>query len=260
MGGASSINMVNGQTSVSQPKIFNASTTSKMDKKTVNQRGKCPFEDPDNENPFIPEICPFHQVEHNEVIEETNSINSHPKIILRMYFSNQESADVLHSLGGGDHLLAMTTRFYAHVFRDSILKKFIFEEDGAAAHGLRLGNWIIEKMGGEGEPWSDSGRSGMRQVSHAKAWHSRKRPENERGRRFKLLDCRIWMRLMFLSARETGLDKNQRFWHWYVEFIGHFIKIYEASAGKYAWEDARWSAKEDNVISYKEKDFIMSDI
>jgi hypothetical protein len=38
----------------------------------------------------------------------------------------------------------------------------MFMDDGAEAHGKRLGDWIIEKMGGEGHPWTDSGRLGQR--------------------------------------------------------------------------------------------------
>ena len=58
----------------------------------------------------------------------------------------------------------MTTRFYAHVFEDKELCKFIFEGDGAAAHGKRIGDWIVEKMGGEGDVWTDAGRGDMRQA------------------------------------------------------------------------------------------------
>lgn len=43
----------------------------------------------------------------------------------------------------------------------------MFEKDGAEMHGKRLADWIIEKMagdiqGGEGKPWTESGREGMR--------------------------------------------------------------------------------------------------
>lgn len=38
----------------------------------------------------------------------------------------------------------------------------MFMDDGAEAHGKRLADWIIEKMGGEGYPWTDSGRLGQR--------------------------------------------------------------------------------------------------
>ena len=35
------------------------------------------------------------------------------------------------------------------------------------------------------------------------------------------------MRLMFWSVREEGLDKNKSFWNWYVQFLEHFIAVYE---------------------------------
>jgi hypothetical protein len=34
---------------------------------------------------------------------------------------------------------------------DFTLSKFLFKDDGAASHGQRLGDWIIEKIGGEGK-------------------------------------------------------------------------------------------------------------
>ena len=55
-------------------------------------------------------------------------------------------------------------------------------------------------------------------MSHHKAWYSDKRPREERGRRFKLPDCRIWMRLMFWSARECGLDRHEAFFDWYARY------------------------------------------
>ena len=42
------------------------------------------------------------------------------------------------------------------------------------------------------------------------------RPKEERGRRFKLPDCRTWMRLMFWSARECKLDQHEAFFDWQV--------------------------------------------
>jgi len=223
---------------------------------------KCPFEDPENDQPFGPEVCPFHQVEHvqNPISSAEENANVRPKISFGRYKSDRHSEDILRSIGGGTVLRAMCTRFYAHAFRDRTLSAFMFESDGAAAHGQRLADWIVEKMGGEGRPWADSGREGMRQVSHARAWHSKRRPEAERGRRFKLTDCRAWMRLMFLSARQTGLHRHERFWLWYVAVISHFITIYEVTAGKYAEEDSRWSANEENVEEYVKNDFFMADL
>ena len=98
-------------------------------------------------------------------------------------------------------------------------QKFIFEKDGAANHGNRLGNWLIEKWGGEGSPWAAAGRTGLRAVSHNRAWHSNTRPQRERGVRFKRDDCRIWMRLVFLSGREVGLHKFEDFWDFFMLFL-----------------------------------------
>jgi len=120
----------------------------------------------------------------------------------------------------------------------------MFEDDSAAHHGKRLADWIIEKMGGEGEPWTDSGRLGLRQVSHSKAWYSEKREPSKRGRRFKLDDCQIWMRLMFWAARDEGMAQHKPFFNWYVDFIKHFIRVYERTAPPYAEESAAWSAKQ----------------
>eukprot|EP00955_Chlamydomonas_euryale_P003819 39813-Chlamydomonas_euryale.AAC.7 len=72
--------------------------------------------------------------------------------------TNEGSARLLASIGGGDTVRSVCTAFYEHAFRDVQLSPFMFEDDGAAAHGKRLGDWIVQKMGGEGEPWAESGR------------------------------------------------------------------------------------------------------
>ena len=97
-------------------------------------------------------------------------------------------------------------------------------------------------------------------MSHHKAWYSDKRPREEQGRRFKLPDCRIWMRLMFWSARECGLDQHEAFFDWYVKFIGHFIGIYEITAPPYATESAEWSGSERNIERYRESGYLMEDV
>jgi hypothetical protein len=42
---------------------------------------------------------------------------------------------------------------------------------------------------------------------------------------------RVWMRVMFLSGREVGLDRHAAFWKWFVGFIKHFVGIYEGRYG-----------------------------
>lgn len=59
--------------------------------------------------------------------------------------------------------------------QDQLIHQFLFLDDGPEAHGKRLADWIIEKMGGEGTPWTDSGRYGMRQPTHFAAWNNKRR-------------------------------------------------------------------------------------
>ncbi len=222
---------------------------------------KCPFEDvaykleaslaADTDNEKEPQ-CPFHQLKHRQdgPAKPKDQRPVSLKVVEGAFRGNKDTWKLLKEVGGGDRIRQMCTRFYARAFEDETLDRFMFHGDGAANHGQRLADWIIEKMGGEGRPWTDSGRNGLRQVSHSMAWHSPKRPIAERGTRFKLDDCRIWMRLMFLSGRETGLDKHAAFWRWYVSFIQHFIAVYEARAPPFAVEDANWSKDKANVDKY----------
>ena len=170
------------------------------------------------------------------------------------------TAQLLLDIGGGDRIREFCTRFYARAFVDKVLKPFFFLDDGAPAHAKRLGDWIIEKMGGEGSPWSESGRYGMRQPSHYKAWNSDKRDPEVRGNHFSLTDTRVWIRLHFWAIRECGLDKHEAFWEWYIQFIEHFIGIYERRAPLYVKRDSLWSANISNIDKYLKNDFVMLDI
>eukprot|EP01006_Ploeotia_vitrea_P014542 TRINITY_DN39461_c0_g1_i1.p1 TRINITY_DN39461_c0_g1~~TRINITY_DN39461_c0_g1_i1.p1 ORF type:complete len:225 (-),score=33.73 TRINITY_DN39461_c0_g1_i1:120-794(-) len=173
---------------------------------------------------------------------------------------SQGTIKLLKEIGGGDTIRSMCARFYAKAFKDSVLHKFQFMTDGAEAHGKRLGDWIAEKMGGEGKPWSSTRPRDSRTNSHRQAWHCEKREPEKRGNRFKLDDCVIWMRLMFWSAREEGLDKNNKFWKWYVQFIAHFIGVYEFRAPSYAVAAANWSGNQDNVVQYLKDGCKMVDV
>ena len=110
----------------------------------------------------------------------------------------------------------------------------MFETDGAEAHAKRLADWIIEKLGGEGKPWTESGREGMRQPTHFTAWNNPKRAEKVRGDHFKLHDVVRWMCLFFRSCRECGLDQHQPFFKFYIGFIAHFGKVYDRDAPAHA--------------------------
>ena len=210
---------------------------------------KCPIANTELMPDFkVESKCPFHKQRHEKALNSSNKE--------KIYYTDE----LLSNIGGGDKIRQMCTRFYAHVFEDQTISKFMFVDDCAAAHGQRLGDWFIERMGGEGTPWSDSGRYGKRQSSHFRAWHSSKRPAEERGRRFKVDDCRIWMRLMFWSMREVGLDKNPNFTEWFVSVIERFIGIYERRAPQYARKDFAWSEKKKNIDTYISDDFYMKDV
>ena len=207
-------------------------------------------------------LCPFHKTIHKP-LSQTRSVNSDIRFDTRFgsYEATKGTKKLLKDIGGGDMIHQMTTRFYAHTFLDETLSKFMFEKvSHAPTHGQRIGDWIIEKMGGEGEPWTESGRDGMRQVSHRSAWTSPKRERERYGEHFQLDDCRIWMRLMFWSAREIGLDQHKYFMNWYVNFIGHFMEVYERTAPPYAKTDADWSKNTKNIETYVANGYVMKDV
>lgn len=208
--------------------------------------------------------CPFHKCLHQPrqpsdapdevalVLKDTTPFKTHQ--------ISQGTEELLQSIGGGDKLRQLCTRFYVLFMLDKVLSTFITNFDGPAAHGSRLGDWMVQKMGGEGEPWTASGRWNMREPSHYRAWNSTERPVALRGRKFKLDDCRIWMRLMFWAVRMLKLHEHKPFFRWYVQFIGHFITIYEVTAGPYAAIEAEWSAHEQNLRRYEADGRIMLDV
>eukprot|EP01006_Ploeotia_vitrea_P011152 TRINITY_DN29742_c0_g1_i1.p1 TRINITY_DN29742_c0_g1~~TRINITY_DN29742_c0_g1_i1.p1 ORF type:complete len:250 (-),score=22.59 TRINITY_DN29742_c0_g1_i1:6-755(-) len=169
------------------------------------------------------------------------------------------TVQLLQEIGGGDVVRQFCTRFYEHAYRDTVLQKFQFMTDGIPAHGKRLGDWIVEKMGGEGQPWTTTRPADSRQRSHHSAWNNPKREPEKRGWHFKLDDCVIWMRLNFWAVREQGLA-NTRFWDWYIMFIGHFIGVYERRAPRYAPVSAEWSANQDNLDQYMKAAYTMKDV
>jgi hypothetical protein len=203
--------------------------------------------------------CPHHNF-HSQPEPSKLSTTVTPARVGGTFKYSEDTASLLADVGGGDRIRDLCTRFYAHVFLDKHIAPLIFKGDGAIAHGVRLGNWIIEKMGGEGTPWSDSGRHGLRATTHGQAWRSEYRDPKDYGKRFKLDDCRIWMRLMFWSGREVGLHHYTAFWNWYVTFVKHFIAVYEYSAPPFTEEDAEWSADPHNIQKYVEDGYAMVDV
>ncbi len=217
----------------------------------------CPLEDVDHPDPFAStEECPFHKTVHIKTEPDGSEVTDKGKSTF-----SKHSAQILKDIGGGDRIRQMMTRFYAHAFKDETLSKFMFDTDGAAAHGQRLADWFIQEMGGEGTPWKDSGRGiFQRQRSHRKAWNSDKRPRSDRGTSFQQDDCRIWMRLNFLAGRQVGLDKFETFWEWYVDALYQLIGVYEPTAPPFARESMEWSENQANFEKYKLDGHKMSEV
>lgn len=179
------------------------------------------------------------------------------------------TSQLLQDIGGGEAILRMIDRFYQHMFEDQHLDQFVLNHNDP--HFLRLGKWIIEKMGGEGNVWSDELKERSkcpvvlslpvigkhivhdRTSAHVAAWYCPKRGPNVLGNHFKLHDCRVWMRLMFWSARETHLFDNPSFESWYTRFIADYIPIYERTAVFFVRESARWSLDPKNIETYFER-------
>jgi len=221
---------------------------------------ECPFASLEVKSFQSVSECPFHRHQTPETFH-MSEMHIPLSVADGSHKVSAKTACLLADIGGGDRIREFCTRFYARAFLDKTLAEFFFADDGATAHGKRLADWVIQKMGGEGEPWTESGRWGMRQPSHYAAWNSAKRHPSVRGRHFKLGEARVWMRLHFWAARECGLSEHPAFWSWYVQFIEHFIAVYDSKAPRYVEEDAEWSADEANTISYEnEQQHRMRDI
>eukprot|EP00035_Acanthoeca_spectabilis_P018513 m.394080 g.394080 ORF g.394080 m.394080 type:complete len:249 (+) comp16766_c0_seq18:6643-7389(+) len=186
----------------------------------------------------------------------------------RGYSPDQGTVALLEAIGGRDTLLRITSGFYAKMFRDKHLDQFVRSHKDP--HAARLADWIAEQMGG-GTPWTDElrvrkphtvklARGGRivvrdRQSAHHAAWNSPKRSHQHVGQRFTLQDSRIWMRLMFWSAREVGAFSGtvgEAFERWFVPFIAHYVRIYNSAAPKFAREAARWSLDSAAIDEYLE--------
>lgn len=173
-----------------------------------------------------------------------------------------------------DDLKMMTSKFYELAFMDDTLDKFIRSRDDP--HGDRFAKWIHQKLSGSNvwdrdreerskEPVTVAGgRTTVvedRTSAHVAAWHSPKRPSHEVGRRFKLEECRVWMRLHFWALRQSGLmTKSPSFANYYVRFIGHFIRVYESTAPLFTRDSFRWSSNPKNIKRYIESGRRMKDV
>ena len=188
-----------------------------------------------------------------------------------------ESRALCEAIGGLAAVRAFTSRFYEYAFQDPRLDKFLRER--GPFHGERFANWISEKMGA-GTPWTAERRTRSvcpfsahghefesahdRSSAHFAAWHSPKRDPEDWGKHFKLDDCRIWMRLHFLAARETGCFADAGagavFEDYYVRLIAHFVSVYERSAPPFAREAARWGRDRANIDAYVARGRTMPDV
>lgn len=168
-------------------------------------------------------------------------------------------------------LQKMTDLFYDKAFQDVTLDKFIRSHDDP--HGLRFAKWIHQKLSGS-TIWDEDRAERLRNnekvtlidgsvehlvhdrsSAHVAAWHSPKRQSNEVGRRFKLDECRTWMRIHFWAMRESGIiEKSPIFADYYIRFIGHFVRVYERKAPLFARESFRWSASSSNIERYMNRD------
>ena len=194
------------------------------------------------------------------------------------YQASEGTAHLLREIGGGAAVRRMTNLFYLKCFQDPHLDQFIRSHDDP--HFRRLADWIVEKMGGEGDAWTreraDRARCPVahalstgaphvvhdRSSAHVAAWWSPKRPPRAAGRRFGVHDCRAWMRLMLWSAREAGLlsDARPAFRDWFTRFIAHFVRVYERDAPPFARESARWSADPARIAAYLAAGRTMPDV
>lgn len=178
----------------------------------------------------------------------------------REHQATPQAAALLADIGGPDRIREFCTRFYSRAFLDVKINLFFFEGDGAVSHGQRLADWIIEKMDPNQKPWTASGRLGERTRSHVKAWNNPLRPVAERGRHFTLQDCVTWMRLHFWAMRECGLMTHAPFLRWYIQFIEHFIAVYEREAPPFVEASAEWSANPANLSAYTAAGNLMTDV
>lgn len=184
---------------------------------------------------------------------------------------------LLERVGGVPALEVMTLLFYQKFFADGHLRQFLGDmHTPLETHARRIAMYMAEMMGDSAMPWTKDtqtrpcakvrlarGQSievNSRFSAHAAAWHSVARKPQDVGRRFKLDDCRVWMRLMFWACRESGLAKDETFFTFFQKWVGHFIPIYEATAQVFVRAEARWSADRKNLLAYEANQRTMPDV
>jgi len=190
--------------------------------------------------------------------------------------ANAETRNLVQAIGGLPTLRRFTKSFYRKAFADPHVDKFLRSHDDP--HGERFATWIAEKMG-DGTPWTDERRarpathlrvghqsvevSFDRSSAHFAAWHSPKREPHKWGDHFKLDDARVWMRLHFWGARESGMfetEAGRSFMEYYTRFICHFISVYSSKSPPFTRESLRWSADAQNIQHYLAAGNVMKDV
>jgi hypothetical protein len=188
-----------------------------------------------------------------------------------------DTAAVLRAAGGQDGVVRVLTAFYSKFHEDRHLKQFLGGlQQPLEVHARRLGLYITEQMGKPDAPWSKDleererkvirlagGRSAVvtdRFSAHHCAWHSVDRAPERVGRRFKLDDCRVWMRLMFWALRDCGHGEDSPFFRYMLKFVAHFIAIYEQTARQFTLLEARWSHDPRNLEIYERNGRFMGDV
>jgi hypothetical protein len=186
--------------------------------------------------------------------------------------SSSSTAELVREVGY-PALARFTRTFYAKCFADAHVDQFIANHD--EPHHERFALWIQEKFG-DGTPWTQErhtrpkkymkfGRETVqvahdRSSAHFAAWHSPKRTPEKWGDHFKPDDARVWMRLHFWAARETGMFEHEAFMEYYIRFIGHFISVYSSKAPPFTRESVRWSQDPNNVQQYLDAGRMMMDV
>jgi hypothetical protein len=215
-----------------------------------------------------------------KIAPEAKTAAAEVNFVVVPLLTNRATRQLLADCGGVEPILAATTVFYEKFFRDLHLRPFLGDlHYPLAVHAKRLALYIAEMMGDSSAPWThdikscpfratdvalatgETVRVQARSEAHYAAWHSVKRSAEHVGRRFKLDDCRVWMRLFFWSCREACL--SERFpvlFDYLIRWVGHFIRFYETTAQPFTRLESRWSLEPRNVERYQAQAFYMKDV
>ncbi|OQS06805.1 hypothetical protein THRCLA_20283 [Thraustotheca clavata] len=166
----------------------------------------------------------------------------------------QMTKELLYEIGGEGRILEFCIAFYQLASADPTLQTFLFDHDNVVSHGQRLAKWIVNYMEGN----EDLCEPGWEFAHYHTRCQSEKKPL--RAVCFSVRDCRTWMRLHFWAMRQCGLDRNGRFWAWYVQLIHQHIALHNSYAPGYTIVDSVWSTIPGNLQMYKENGQDMVDL